>query len=82
VPRVHGAGGIGVYAERRDKMSYKYGVVHAVIGCEDCGWVSKNYKNAQATAKIHAKTYGHRVEGELGISIVYDYHGTKGEDTK
>jgi hypothetical protein len=63
-------------------MSYVYSVVHAFIECEDYGWVSKHYKNAQVTAKIHAKKYGHKVSGDLGISLVYDYHGTKGEDTK
>jgi hypothetical protein len=63
-------------------MSYSYGVVHAHISCEDCEWETFSYKNAQAIAKIHAKRYGHRVSGDLGISLVYDYHGTKGEDKK
>ena len=58
-------------------MSYTYSVIHAVIGCEDCDWVAKNYKNAQATAKIHARKYGHRVSGELGIAVGYDYREKK-----
>jgi len=54
-------------------MSYHYGVVHAVVTCEDCDWETQSYKNAQAIAKIHAKKYGHKVSGELGISFGYNY---------
>ncbi len=53
-------------------MKYRYGVVHATMKCEDCEWETSSYKNAQAISKIHAKTHHHRVEGELGISLVYD----------
>ena len=53
--------------------TYRYAVVHAQVWCEDCGWSTGSYKNAQAIAKIHAKKYGHRVSGELGISFNYDY---------
>jgi hypothetical protein len=56
-------------------MSYTYGVVHGIATCEDCGWHTDSYKNAQAIAKIHAKKYGHKVRGELGISFEYDYRG-------
>ncbi len=52
---------------------YHYAPVHAFIKCEDCGWASGSYKNALAIAKIHAKRYGHRVSGDLGISFMYDY---------
>ena len=52
---------------------YHYAPVHAYVQCEDCGWVTESYKNAQAIAKIHAKKYGHRVSGDLGISFSYDY---------
>jgi hypothetical protein len=58
-------------------MSYGYGVIHAVVECEDCEWKSTSYKNAQATAKIHAKRYGHKVVGDLGISFFYDYRKEK-----
>jgi len=58
-------------------MSYTYGVVHAVVECEDCDWKTGSYKNAQAIAKIHAKRYGHKVRGELGIGFSYDYRGKK-----
>lgn len=54
-------------------MSYHYGVIHAVVECEDCDWTTESYKNAQAIAKIHAKKYGHKVSGELSISFGYDY---------
>ena len=54
---------------------YRYGVVSADIQCLDCGWEAKGYKNAQATAAIHARKYKHRVEGEITISIVYDDRG-------
>jgi len=53
-------------------IKYGYGVFHAIVGCQDCGWTTSSYKNAQAIAKIHAKKYGHRVSGELGISFFYD----------
>jgi len=61
-------------------MSYHYGVVHAIAKCEDCDWKAKSYKNAQATSKIHAKKYGHRVSGELGISFGYDYRTKKKQE--
>jgi hypothetical protein len=54
-----------------------YGVVSAIVECEDCLWRTESYKNAQAIAKIHAKKYGHRVRGELGIGFGYDYRGQK-----
>lgn len=53
-------------------MKYSYGVIHAVVHCEDCEWETYSYKNAQAIAKIHAQTHGHKVEGELGIAFGYD----------
>jgi len=53
-------------------MKYSYGVIHAIIKCEDCGWTASSYKNAQATAAIHAKKHRHKVKGELGIAIMYD----------
>jgi len=56
-------------------MKYKYGVIHGHVRCIDCGWETYSYKNAQAIAKIHAKKYGHRVEGELGIA--FSYYGEK-----
>ncbi len=54
-------------------MNRSYGVVHGVAYCLDCDWRTESYKNAQAIAAIHAKKYGHRVEGELGIAFSYDY---------
>ena len=51
---------------------YRYGVVHAIVNCLDCDWETFSYKNARAISKIHADTHGHRVEGEIGISIMYD----------
>jgi hypothetical protein len=57
--------------------TYFYGVVHAVVECEDCDWKTTSYKNAQALAKIHAKKYGHKVTGELGIAFEYDYRENK-----
>jgi hypothetical protein len=60
-------------------MKYSYGVVHGIAECEDCEWRTSSYKNAQAIAKIHAKKYGHRVRGELGISFSYDGHEEIGE---
>lgn len=55
-----------------NKLKYSYGIVHAVVHCEDCPWETVSYKNAQAIAKIHAKKYKHRVAGELGIAFSYN----------
>ena len=51
---------------------YSYGVIHAIVKCLDCKWETFSYKNAQAIAKVHADKHGHKVEGELGIAIMYD----------
>ena len=56
-------------------MKYSYGVIHAIVKCEDCGWETTSYKNALAIAKIHARKHGHRVCGELGIA--FSYNGRK-----
>ncbi len=53
-------------------MDYSYGVVHGLAECLDCDWTTESYKNAQAISKIHAKSKGHRVRGELGIAFSYD----------
>ena len=53
-------------------MKRAYGVVHGLAECEDCDWKTASYKNAQAIAARHAKTHGHKVVGELGISFEYD----------
>ena len=53
-------------------MKKSYGVVHGVARCMDCDWNTESHKNAQAIAAKHAKDYGHRVEGELGIAFSYD----------
>lgn len=46
--------------------------IHAIVNCLDCGWKTESYKNAQAIAAKHARKKGHRVVGEIGISIGYD----------
>jgi len=56
-------------------MKYSYGVVHAIVHCEDCEWKTYSYKNAQAIAKIHAQKHRHSVCGELGIA--FSYNGRK-----
>lgn len=56
-------------------MKYNYRVVHGIAVCEDCGWATESYKNAQANAARHAKTHKHRVIGELGIVFGYDGRG-------
>ncbi len=55
----------GGYRERR------YGVVYGTALCQDCGWETFSYKNAQALAARHALAYGHCVNGEIGISFLY-----------
>ena len=49
--------------------SHTYGVVHGTATCQDCGWSTDSYKNAQAISKQHATRYGHQVSGELGIAF-------------
>lgn len=49
-----------------------YGVVHGIAECQDCGWINQSYKNAQATAAIHARSHHHKVIVELGINCEYD----------
>ena len=63
-------------------MSYSYGVVHGLAECQDCKWHTASYKNAQAIAKLHAKRYGHKVVGELGISFEYDYRAAKKREVR
>jgi len=58
-------------------VKYAFGVVSAYVECLDCPWKTESYKNAQAIAKIHAKTHGHKVRGELGIAFHYDGHAEK-----
>ena len=53
-------------------IKHEYGVVHGLAECSDCDWKTESYKNAQASAANHARFYGHRVVGELGISFSYD----------
>lgn len=53
--------------------TYVYAPIAAIVWCEDCDWKTESYKNAQAIAAKHAKHYGHKVSGELTISIGYDY---------
>jgi len=51
--------------------TYTYGVVHAFVECETCGWTTHSYKNAQALAAQHARRHKHKVSGELGIAFSY-----------
>lgn len=53
-------------------MKKTIGVVHAIAQCDDCGQEFSHYKNAQALAARHAKTYKHVVKGEVGIAFTYD----------
>ena len=76
---------LGLLRDRRkegDKaMSYNYGVIAAIVFCNDCEWKTESYKNAQALAKIHAKRYGHRVSGELVIAFHYDHRQKMPKET-
>lgn len=56
-----------------------YGVVHAIVDCDDCDWKSSNYKNAQACAAIHAKVHHHKVHVEIGLAFIYDGRITEGD---
>lgn len=53
-------------------MQKSYGVIHAFAECKDCDWKTESYKNAQAIAATHARTYGHKVEGEVGNAFTYN----------
>ena len=52
-------------------MKYSYGVIHGYAKCDDCGWETSSYKNAQATAAIHAKRQNHIVRGDFGAGFAY-----------
>lgn len=52
-------------------IPYRYGVTNAFISCLDCGATFTSHKNAQTTAKQHAKKYRHNVQGELVIEVGY-----------
>lgn len=52
-------------------MKKKFGVSHGMAKCEDCEWTNENYKNAQATAAVHAKKHKHTVNVEIGICGYY-----------
>jgi len=52
-----------------EKKTWK---VHAIAECQDCDWRNEGYKNAQATAAIHAKKYKHLVRVETGLVSEYD----------
>jgi hypothetical protein len=52
-------------------MAKRYGLVHAIAKCQDCGWEAGKYKNAQACAANHAKKYGHKVTGEVAYAFEY-----------
>ena len=56
-------------------MKKDIGVTHNIAECQTCGKRFDSYKNGQALAALHAKTYGHIVTGEVGLSYTYD--GTK-----
>jgi len=56
----------GSYVPRRS------GKVDERAWCSDCSWSNGNYKNALATAAVHARATGHEVQVEQGISIVYN----------
>ncbi|MDD5327440.1 MAG: hypothetical protein PHY02_06455 [Phycisphaerae bacterium] len=43
------------FLESATRIKRSFGVVHATAECEDCGWRNEQYKNAQATAAIHAR---------------------------
>jgi hypothetical protein len=53
-------------------MKKSFGVIHAIAECEDCGWRNEQYKNAQATAAIHAEKHQHKVQVDIGLAGSYD----------
>lgn len=52
--------------------SRRSGKTHEQAWCITCGWSNGNYKNALATAAVHAGATGHEVHCEQGISVVYN----------
>lgn len=53
-------------------MKKTVGVVSVLGRCQDCEWESSNYRNAQATSAMHAKTHKHLVWCEVAIDCTYD----------
>ncbi|MHC4501556.1 MAG: hypothetical protein ACYS21_20905 [Planctomycetota bacterium] len=60
-------------------MKREFGVIHCIAECEDCDWRNENYKNAQATAAIHARAHKHKVSVEVCVSGFYDGRSTQDE---
>ena len=61
--------------ESKNTMSHirkAFGINHCIAECRNCGWRNENYKNAQATAAIHAQKYKHKVVVDIGIGGYYD----------
>lgn len=52
-------------------MDKQFGITHGIAQCQDCNWRNEQYKNAQATAALHAKKFGHHVTVEIVLSGYY-----------
>jgi hypothetical protein len=52
-------------------VSRRFGIVHGLATCRDCGWHTEQYKNAQANAARHASAHGHTVIVEIGMAGTY-----------
>jgi hypothetical protein len=50
------------------------GITHQVAHCQNCNWKCEDYRNgtARKKAREHAKTTGHVVTGETGMSWNYN----------
>ena len=48
------------------------GKTHAIFNCNDCNWSAYNYLTSEKLAKKHAKELGHKVTGEIAISVCYN----------
>jgi len=56
--------------------------VHAAAECNDCGWTASNWKNAAATAAIHAKAFNHFVRVETVLVSYYNEDHSSNETKK
>lgn len=54
------------------------GLIHAIAECTECVWRDEDYKTAQAKARRHARTTGHRVRADLGYVVEYKAAAGKG----
>lgn len=53
-------------------LKKRRGIVHTIFDCRDCQRRWEGQETAQALARLHAKKYGHKVQGEVSVAVWYE----------